>query len=745
MILDIPTMSWLHGACALFYGLFAVLLFLRHQHSRTVFWLGGACLVTALWAGSVALSPDQPFEGVSGWLELARSVAWYGFILHLYRRSTVRNRQPTQAFVTMGLLAVFLIGVMPVFDVLSGRPTFSIWSIGIAARLGFAVCNVLLIENLYFNTAPDYRWHVNLLCVALAGVYLYDVVLYADAVLFRRMSLPLFEGRASITALAAPFIAMAAARNRRWSIDIHVSRSVVFHSATLVASGLLLLGLSLTGEIFRRGGAQWGVVAEVTIIAGGVLMIAVLLTSSSIRSRMQALLVDNFFSRRYDYQREWQRCIETLSAQKGHVALPTRAIRAVAEVVDSPAGLLFVRDPGDAAFLWGGSWNLPAVTAPVLPGNSLIERFRGGEWVVELDSLSDKADLAREVPGLWLGVPLSHRGQQIGFVLVARPRASFKLDREVFALLRIVGRQVASHVAEQRAAETLIETRHLRDHGKRFAFVIHDIKNVSGQLTMLLANAEKHAENPEFQRDMLKTVRASVARITRLLAKVQDREKEIGRTQIVPAERLDDIVAGFRRSHGIHVDIESDGRSAIVAIDGESFDAVVTHLLNNAAEATRPAAASVAVGAADRLADADPTTDTGKDMGTDASGDLAAMAHVGRTIRLRVRHEPVSVIVEVVDHGGGMSPEFIRDELFRPFRSTKPDGHGIGAFQARELLRDAGGDLLVLSRLGEGTTMRLLLPSVRSLLPDPAQGERNAFPGELLPAQVALPAWLSTR
>ena len=139
----------------------------------------------------------------------------------------------------------------------------------------------MLLENLYFNTPSDTRWHINLLCVALAGLFLYDLVLYADAVLFHRISQPLFEGRASATALAAPLIAIAAARNRRWAIDIHVSRDVVFHSATLVVCGVFLLGLAVTGEIFRRGGAEWGYVAEVSLIFAGVLVVAVLLTSGS--------------------------------------------------------------------------------------------------------------------------------------------------------------------------------------------------------------------------------------------------------------------------------------------------------------------------------------------------------------------------------------------------------------------------------------------------------------------------------
>ena len=82
-------------------------------------------------------------------------------------------------------------------------------------------------------------------------------------------------------------------------------------------------------------------------------------------------------------------------------------------------------------------------------------------------------------------------------------------------------------------------------------------------------------------------------------------------------------------------------------------------------------------------------------------------------IRVALRHEALSVVVDIVDEGPGMAPEFVRDELFRPFATTKGDGHGIGAYQARELLREAGGDLLVLSRRPGGTTMRMLLPSVR--------------------------------
>ncbi len=149
----------------------------------------------------------------------------------------------------MGLLALLVCCVTPLVDVLSGQPAAGLQSLPTAIRLGFAVCNVLLLENLYFNTPAEQRWHINLLCVALGGVFVYDLLLYADAALFRHLSYGLIEARAPATILAAPLVALAIVRNRRWAIDIHVSRSVVFHSFTLIASGIFLRG----GRRHRRG------------------------------------------------------------------------------------------------------------------------------------------------------------------------------------------------------------------------------------------------------------------------------------------------------------------------------------------------------------------------------------------------------------------------------------------------------------------------------------------------------------
>lgn len=678
MTFPLSAMGLLHGGCALLYGVLASLILMHHQRSRTALWLAGACLVTAAWAAAVATSP-VPYTGIAALLELARSAAWCGFILHLYRRAVTVRRHLAQTYITMGLLALLLIAALPLIDALAYRPSTALWTAGAAVRLGFAVGNILLLENLYFNSPVETRWHLNLLCIALGCLFLYDLLLYSDALLFHRVNTELFVARAPVTALAAPLIAIAAVRNRRWAVDIHISRDVVFHSATLVLSGLFLLGLAVTGEIFRHSDAEWGIVAEVSLMFAGILAVGVAVTSASARSRMRSMVVEHFFSNRYDYRKEWMRCIETLTAPMAHTGLPTRAIHAVAEVVDSPAGTLFLRAPEEVAFQWAGSWNMPAVTIPIQPGHALLPEFRDGDWIVELDQVPAATGWFAGLPRIWLAVPLNHLGTLIGFVVLARSRAQFKLDREAYDLLRVVGREVASRVAEQRAAQVLSQTTHLREYSQRFAFVLHDIKNVSGQLSMLLANAEIHADNPEFQRDMLATVRASVGKISRLLARLQADRQEQSHAVVTPAERLRRIADSYRLTRRAKIILDFDDEAAGAAIHPESFDAVVTHVLDNALEAGATA-----------------------------------------PVIVRMRHEAMSLIIEIIDEGPGMTPEFIRDELFRPFASTKHGGHGIGAFQARELLREAGGDLLVLSKPQAGTTMRLLLPALHAALPESA-------------------------
>jgi len=561
-------------------------------------------------------------------------------------------------------------------------------------RLGVAVCELLLIENLYLNL-PDYsRWHVALPCVLLGGVACFDILLCADLVLFQKASMSLVGAHAVALIIVAPLLATAAARDERHRINPRFSRTAVFHSATLILSGTVLLALSAAGALFRQFGADWSWTAEISLFFAALIGIATLLTSGSARSRLQRTVVEHFFAHRYDYRRQWLNCIDTLSdiRLQGRTALHSRAIRAMADVVDSPAGALFLREGNAGAFQWSGSWNMPASAALALE-HPVVAAMCDGNDIATLDGDSaaegqgSRAPPLDQLGRLWLAVPLMTGNQQIGFVVVAPPRAPFQLDQEVFDLLRIVGREVASFVAEQRATHVLLETRQLHDYGKRFAFVAHDIKNVSSQLSLLLSNAERHIANPEFQRDMLETVNASVRKITALLQRLDAPQADQAPAMLAPMPQLEAIVATYRRVRKTALSLEHDRATAVVAVSPDAFDTAVTHLLNNAIEASN-----------------------------------------GAPVLIRIRHDVEQVVIDIIDSGPGMTLEFVRSRLFQPFGTSKCRGSGIGAFQARELLRESGGDVQAISSPGAGTTMRLLLPRADAPNAAPFAG---AVPGDV--------------
>lgn len=678
----------LYILCAATYAALAAFVLLRARSNPSRLPLLAACLLTVLWAGaSVATPAANPLGGAAGLIDLVRLAAWCGVTLHLYRRFVPGRAGPGRSFIVMGALVALMVGGAMLVGLGRAGGVHSLVSAGVAARLVLAICEVLLLENLLRNAPEEAHWNVNLVCIGLGALAVYDIILSTDAALFRQASPILADGRALANVLVAPLLALAAVRTQK-APALAISRTAAFHSASLVASGVLLLALAGVGEVFRAFGTRWGAVAEVGMVCAGVIGVAVLLTSGAGRSHIRAALVDPFFAERYDYRREWLRCIDMLAGAGSGAPLPARVIRTVAQVVDSPAGVLFLREPGHGpgsdCFQWAGSWNMPAVPLPVPPGHPLLAGFGTGEDIAVPDPATFLHPPIDILPALWLAVPLPQPGggSPVGFVLVARPRAPFALDDEVFALLRTVAREVATYLAEQRALQALMEARQLRDFGKRFAFVAHDIKNVSSQLALLLANAEHHLDNPAFQRDMLETVRASVRKISALLRRLQEPAQGTGDSgpgRVEPLGRLETIAATCRRLRGATVAVEADTLSAEVAIGPAAFDAVVTHLLDNAVEA----------------------------------------AGVG-PVRIVLRRDQRLVRVDIIDRGPGMTPDFVRDELFQPFRTSKREGSGIGAFQARELLREAGGDLIVLSRPGEGTTMRLLLPLAEGAVVLPA-------------------------
>lgn len=664
-------------------------------------------LLAAAWAVALGLGPEGLAGALVDLLEVLRNAAWLATLILLYRwLAGATARRLVRRFALAGVMLVLaaLVAVAPGGG-LPDLPGFG--SAAVLARIGLDLLIVVLAENLIRNADREALWHVNLPCIALGGLASFDLVIFAHAALSQDYAAALLDARAVLVGLAMPLLAIAAVRDRRTRRGAMVPRRVMFHGATLILSGTFLFGVGAAGEALRHLDFGWGSTAQASLLAGAVMALAVVAASGSARSRLRNLVVEQFFTARYDYRREWLRCIATLSAPDDGLRDPhLRAIRAIADAADSPAGALLLREempdgPAAAAGLgWAASWNLPALTGAAVEAALPLLATEGR--ITSLGAAATPAPIAATTGPLWLAVPLLHHGEgAAGLVLLAPPRAPFTLDREADELLRTLGRAVAMFLAERRAAERLAEQRRVQDYAKRFAFVAHDVKTVSSQLGMLLANAEDNIQDPEFQHDMLVTVRASAARIKALIARLGQPGDEPRSTGAAPgaapaaalgaamgpalggtaaAVQATEPLAALRglaarQAYRVRIEeAEGDGTALAglaAAIAPDRFEAAVTHLVNNAAEASHP----------------------------------------GEAVRVRIKADQGRIVIDVMDHGPGMAPEFIRDKLFDPLTSSKPDGSGIGAWQARELAREAGGEVTVLSELGVGTTMRLILPA----------------------------------
>ncbi|MBV8915752.1 MAG: PEP-CTERM system histidine kinase PrsK, partial [Acetobacteraceae bacterium] len=281
--------------CSAAYATLAVLIAIQARQSTNLL-LAGACVITAAWAGTAAIWPEGNLDGITGVVDLVRAVAWYGFILHLYVRSAVGPRLQVRAFSAVGGGAAALAVLLAVQAYLGQVHGFSVVSLPIALRLALAVCELLLIENLYLNLPEHARWHVAVPCVLLGGLACFDILLCADLVLFKRASPALAASRAVAMMIVAPLLVIAASRGQRWEGQIRLSRAAVFHSATLVLSGAVLLSLALAGEVLRQLGADWGWVAEVSLVFAGLIGLGLLISSRSARSVLQRTVVQHFFA-----------------------------------------------------------------------------------------------------------------------------------------------------------------------------------------------------------------------------------------------------------------------------------------------------------------------------------------------------------------------------------------------------------------------------------------------------------------
>lgn len=697
-----------HGAAAMGFAALGIRMMVSRDITAIRVAVGLAAFITAAWAmaGVLAESYDIGTGGSLILTETLRTAAWIGVLLLYQQRMWGHRKHPSGNLLTAGLLLLVILFQMLVgadfhydylFRPLGEQPMMLGF---VATRLLIAISGLVLLHNLYVNSRSVDDMTFRLFAVGLGAIFAYDLNLYTIHFLLGTPNIALMDMRGAVNALAVPLL-LASFRNNH-APYFRLSRQVAFHTVSFTIIGAYLILMSLLAYGLRLTGGNWGVLLQVAFIAIALITGALILLSPRFRAELKVRISRNFFHYRYDYRVEWLRFIDTIDVGRDAVAnfmpIRERLVQAVAAVLDCRGGALL--EPSEAgSYELTARWCWPSLKSPpadecMALAGYLAETGR----IIDFDALRGEqaADASQEEghksdshPGLilpawakaeetlWLAVPLIHRERLNGIILLRHSLARRDLNWEDYDLLRTLGRQGASYLAEAATQARMDEARSFDEFNRRFAFVMHDLKNIISQLALVARNAERHAENPEFRADMIATLQSSVVKMTDLMQllgreiarKGDETPPAIEQGEVAFASLVATIVATMRRSHPA-IRFDEPAGDAMLMGDADRLEAMVCHLIQNAIDASAPDA---------------PIT--------------VQLSSEGNWYRL-----------VVADQGAGMNEAFIRTELFKPFRSTKDGGFGIGAFEVREIVRAHGGRIEVESRPGEGSRFTVTLP-----------------------------------
>ncbi len=671
---------WGHGLAALLFTTLAAWQAerWRDRASRAVI---VACLAMALWTGVTAATGVA--DPASQLTESLRNFAWLSFLYALLRRGGSEHRGLSVLYAVLAFAAAAngVIDLLAAVDPTREEPATALLLSAFALRMAFAVGALVAVHNLYTATATGARAGVGLPLAVLGVLWGVDLTFYALCWTQSGWVSEFATARGAVAVVLVPLLALAARRNTGWTIRL--SRTVAFRSVGLVAA-LGYLGLVIASAFALQSlGGRWAHFVPPLVLLAAALLVGIVMLSPRIRAWSTVMLSKHLFAHRYDYRAEWLRFTDTLGIPGPEAPpLDVRVVKAIADIVQAPGGVL-LRPAGDA-LTSGARWEWPTVQPPFDAGAARLTDILATGRIIALDSLRGERSEVDEAaaipewiladPSAWAIVPLVHVDRLIGAVLLERPLVARDFDWEDFDLLRLAGRQVASYLAEANAQEALGDAARFDEFNRRFAFIMHDIKNLVSQLTLVTRNAERHAEKPEFRADMIATLQSSTARMNDLLARLS--QHNTGRSEEPRPVELASVAASVARALRVrHPVVVAGGPGAFALADPGRLEQALSHLVQNAIDAS-PAA--------------EPVTLTMVRAGDEAG-------------------------IEVADRGAGMTADFINGSLFRPFASTKVGGFGVGAYEARAIVAAMGGRITVRSAPGDGTQMTIWLPGAEPL------------------------------
>lgn len=676
-----------HLTAAIIYSFLAILVSTRYLRRSTDRALFLAALVSAIWASTLVAQSvwGIPSFPVRFAVELLRNFTWVAVLLALIRDGSKDRDMPPQLRILLlltGTVFIAILGGFSVTDYLTGSALLS-GQATILGQLIIALLGISLIEQIWRNSLIYGRSSIKYMCFGIGGIFVYDFFLYADALLFNQISPPLWDARGAVNAIAAPLLAVNMINARKQPIQLQLSRSVVFHAGTLTLAGIYLMVAAAGGYYVKQVGGAWGEALQVLFLSLFIVVFGLMMTSPRFRARLMVFISQNFFDYKYDYRDEWLKITEAFSSLHEPPPLTERVVRVIADLVESNAGALWIKDD-EGHYTLSATVNMaPPRHTRIDNDSELVAFFMDREWILDLKeykqdpvlyNLIEIPDSVTDFNDPWLVIPLYLGPDLYGIALIGSPFARVELNWENYDLIRVVARQVCNFLAQADAQGRLANAMQFEAVNKASAFMVHDLKTLIAQLSLLARNAPRHRDNPEFIDDMIRTTEHAVKKMSNLVDHIRQPNAE----EVSLPINLSEMCRLLADQHGrqkprLVIDIPD----VDVWIEGEEqqLRTVLSHLIQNAKDAIQG----------------------------EGEGEVSLTLKLSRD----------QAVLFLQDTGSGMTEDFIKTRLFTPFDSTKGlTGMGIGAYQAREYIRKLGGSINVTSETGVGSCFSIRLQTV---------------------------------
>jgi putative PEP-CTERM system histidine kinase len=450
---------------------------------------------------------------------------------------------------------------------------------------------------------------------------------------------------------------------------VRVSPTMAYRSLVLLAVSIYLVGLGLLGEGMRYldTAMQRTIFVSIAVLSG--LAVVLVLLSEKLRRKAKVFLHKHFYRQKYDYRKEWIRITGHLSSARSVDDLQQGILSFYCNTFVYEVAALCLRDDEQGCYRFTAAYQIPTPTRMLGKTCPFIDLLSDRDWIFSTadphgEEIGDVLSFCEEHE-FTLAIPLLFEKSLEGFIFLGRPvDPDERLCYEDFDLMKMLARQATSSLLSLKLSAQLGSAREMAAIGRVSAFVVHDLKNLASNLAMTAENAREYMDDPEFQQDMLETLDGTTTRMKNLIARLKNvaEQKDL---KFISADLYDLAESAVRLIGEDHVTLS--GGPAQGLFDPQEIEKVMHNLVLNALE---------------------------------AGGD-PVQVEVGRDR---------NVFIKVSDRGCGMSEDFIRERLFRPFQTTKPKGFGIGLYQCRNIVEAHGGSIEVESRVGEGSCFTVVLP-----------------------------------